>query len=89
MLASLDAPETRELQGTASSLASLVRRTLGRDLDKRLQRSAWGTMPRPLPEDCVTYAALDAYACVMAYDALDGETVEPAPVWKSTSVRSS
>ena len=77
LLASLDAPETRELQGTASSLAALVRRTLGRDLDKRLQRSAWGAMPRPLPDDCVKYAALDAYACVLAYDALDGETVEP------------
>ncbi len=79
VLMSLEAPpETRELQGTASSLAALVRKTLGRDLDKRLQRSAWGTMPRPLPDDCVKYAALDAYACVMAYDALDGEPVEPA-----------
>ena len=77
-LASLDAPETRELQGAASSLAALVRRTRGRDLDKRLQRSAWGTMPRPLPDDCVRYAALDAYACVLAFDALDGEPVEPA-----------
>ena len=78
LLTSLDAPpETRELQGTASSLAALVRRTLGRDLDKRLQRSAWGAMPRPLPDDCVKYAALDAYACVMAYDALDGEPVAP------------
>ena len=78
LLTSLDAPETRELQGSASSLAALTRRTLGRDLDKRLQRSAWGAMPRPLPDDCVKYAALDAYACVMAYDALDGEPVEPA-----------
>ena len=79
LLTSLDAPETRELQGSASSLAALTRRTLGRDLDKRLQRSAWGTMPRPLPDDCVRYAALDAYACVLAFDALDGEEpVEPA-----------
>jgi prolyl-tRNA editing enzyme YbaK/EbsC (Cys-tRNA(Pro) deacylase) len=86
LLASLDAPETRELQGTASSLAALVRRTLGRDLDKRLQRSAWGTMPRPLPDDCVKYAALDAYACVLAYDALDGEPMEPAPAARDLRV---
>ena len=86
LLASLDAPETRELQGTASSLAALVRRTLGRDLDKRLQRSAWGTMPRPLPDDCVRYAALDAYACVLAFDALDGEPVEPAPAARDLRV---
>lgn len=81
VLASLDKPETRELRGMAgaNSLAALVRKTQGRDLDKSLQRSAWGTMPRPLPDDCVKYAALDAYACVLAHDALEAEPMEPEP----------
>ncbi|KAJ8600901.1 hypothetical protein CTAYLR_010431 [Chrysophaeum taylorii] len=51
------------------SLSSLARDTLGLPLDKRLQRSRWGS--RPLADEMLTYAALDARVLLEAYRAIN------------------
>ena len=51
-------------------LSEVSRAFLGAPLDKRLQRSAWATAPRPLAAELVAYAALDAIVLPRCYEQL-------------------
>jgi hypothetical protein len=55
---------------SVGGLSLLVRRTLGRPLDKRMQMTDWRR--RPLYTAQAKYAALDAYVLPRVLDALAG-----------------
>lgn len=58
-------------------LAGLVEAQLGRELDKRLQCSAWSQ--RPLHPDQVAYAALDAAVLLLLHDSFIAAALPPPP----------
>jgi DNA polymerase-1 len=81
---------------TSHSLASLVKRELGIELDKTHQSGDWGG---PLSEEMIEYAARDVEVLLPLYEALKAKIVEadlthvaeiehralPAVVWMSTA----